>query len=108
MNAPRHSTRGGWPVADDCLLVGGIPVIKLADRVGRTPFYAYDRRVLDARVAELRRHLPPLVKLHYAMKANPMPSLVAFMAGIVDGIDVASGGELAVALDAGMTPHEIS
>jgi diaminopimelate decarboxylase len=108
LSAPRHSTASAWRVADDCLLVGGVPLPQLAARVGRTPFYAYDRRAIDARVGELRRHLPPLVKLHYAMKANPMPSLVAFMAGIVDGIDVASGGELAVALDAGMTPHEIS
>ena len=107
MSAPRHSTASGWPVADDCLVVGGVPLPQLAQRVGRTPFYAYDRRAIDARVGELRRHLP-MVKLHYAMKANPMPSLVAFMAGIVDGIDVASGGELAVALDAGMTPREIS
>ena len=108
MSAPRHSAPSGWSVADDCLVVGGVPLTRLAERVGRTPFYAYDRRLIDARVSELRRHLPPLVKLHYAMKANPMPSLVAFMAGIVDGIDVASGGELSVALDAGMTPHEIS
>jgi len=107
LSAPRHSTASGWPVADDCLVVGGVPLPQLAQRVGRTPFYAYDRRAIDARVGELRRHLP-MVKLHYAMKANPMPSLVAFMAGIVDGIDVASGGELAVALDAGMTPREIS
>jgi diaminopimelate decarboxylase len=107
LSAPRHAPTG-WSVADDCLLVGGIPLLQLAERVGRTPFYAYDRRMIDARVGELRRHLPPLVKLHYAMKANPMPSLVAFMAGIVDGIDVASGGELTVALDAGMTPREIS
>ena len=108
MSAPRHCTLSGWSVANDCLLVGGVPLTQLAERAGRTPFYAYDRRVIDARVAELRRHLPPMVKLHYAMKANPMPSLVAFMAGIVDGIDVASGGELAVALDTGMAPHEIS
>jgi diaminopimelate decarboxylase len=108
LTSPRHSRAGSWPVADDCLLVGGVPLPQLAERVGRTPFYAYDRRAIDARVGELRRHLPPMVKLHYAMKANPMPSLVAFMAGIVDGIDVASGGELAVALDAGMTPQEIS
>jgi len=107
LSAPRHAP-SGWSVADDCLLVGGVALPQLAERVGRTPFYAYDRRMIDARVGELRRHLPPLVKLHYAMKANPMPSLVAFMAGIVDGIDVASGGELTVALDAGMTPREIS
>ena len=52
--------------------------------------------------------LPASVKLHYAMKANPMPALVGHMAGLVDGIDVASGGELKVALDAGADPREIS
>jgi diaminopimelate decarboxylase len=52
--------------------------------------------------------LPASVKLHYAMKANPMPAVVGFMAGLVDGIDVASGGELKVALDAGADPQEVS
>ncbi len=42
------------------------------------------------------------------MKANPMPAVVGFMAGLVDGIDVASGGELKVALDAGADPQEVS
>jgi diaminopimelate decarboxylase len=46
--------------------------------------------------------------LHYAMKANPMPAVVGFMAGLVDGIDVASAGELKVALDAGADPLEVS
>ena len=37
-----------------------------------------------------------------------MPAVVGLMAGLVDGIDVASAGELKVALDAGTSPHEIS
>jgi diaminopimelate decarboxylase len=76
-----------------------------------TPFYAYDRLqpcLLHARVAHLRSALPPQVKLHYAMKANPMPAVVGYMAGLVDGIDVASAGELKVALDAGADPAEVS
>jgi diaminopimelate decarboxylase len=59
-------------------------------------------------VAQLRAALPSAVKLHYAMKANPMPAVVGLMAGLVDGIDVASAGELKVALDAGADPAEIS
>ncbi|MBV8379793.1 MAG: pyridoxal-dependent decarboxylase, exosortase A system-associated [Paucibacter sp.] len=90
------------------LLVNGQPLSRLAERVGRTPFYAVDRSLLDARVAELRAALPAAVKLHYAMKANPMPALVGHMARLVDGIDVASAGELQVALDAGADPAEIS
>ena len=64
--------------------------IVLAARVGQTPFYAYDRGLLKARVAELRAALPKGIELHYAMKANPMPALVGLMAGLVDGIDVAT------------------
>ena len=98
-----------FPVtADGELLVGGMPLTRLAERVGSTPFYAYDRALLRARVAELHAALPPAVELHYAMKANPMPALVGFMAGLVGGIDVASAGELKVALDAGADPAHVS
>ncbi|HEV6967202.1 pyridoxal-dependent decarboxylase, exosortase A system-associated [Roseateles sp.] len=90
------------------LLVGGQRLSVLAERVGQTPFYAYDRGLLKARVDELRAALPAGIELHYAMKANPMPALVGLMAGLVDGIDVASAGELQVALNAGADPHEIS
>jgi diaminopimelate decarboxylase len=97
-----------FPLCDGEVSLAGLPLSRLADRVGQTPFYACDRASLKARVLEIRRVLPPAVKLHYAMKANPMPALVCFMAGLVDGIDVASAGELKVALDAGADPGEIS
>ena len=103
-----HAAQTLFPVEGDCLLVGGIPLPRLAQRVGSTPFYAYDRRLLTERVAHVRAHLPPAVELHFSMKANPMPALVQHMAGLVDGIDVASGGELKVALDTGMAPGRIS
>jgi hypothetical protein len=54
------------------------------------------------------RQLPQASLLHYSIKANPMPALVQHMAGLVDGLDVASSGELKVALDAGMAPGRIS
>lgn len=108
MNSPKHAPLTQFSVSNGQLLVGQIPLSQLAARVGQSPFYAYDRALLAGRVAELRAALPSTVKLHYAMKANPMPALVGFMAGLVDGIDVASAGELKVALDAGANPHEIS
>ena len=85
-------------------MVGGLPLAQLAERVGQTPFYAYARQLIKQRVAELRAALPASVKLHFAMKANPMPAVVGYMAGLVDGIDVASAGELKVALDAAGWP----
>ncbi|WP_226415917.1 pyridoxal-dependent decarboxylase, exosortase A system-associated [Dechloromonas denitrificans] len=105
---PIHAPMPQFAVAAGQLLVGGLPLEQLAARVGQTPFYAYDRGLLKTRVGELRAALPASVKLHYAMKANPLPALVGFMAGLVDGIDVASAGELKVALDAGANPHEVS
>ncbi|WP_420094135.1 pyridoxal-dependent decarboxylase, exosortase A system-associated [Parazoarcus communis] len=105
---PAHTPMTQFASHEGELVVGGIPLTRLAARVGRTPFYAYDRSLLTARVQQLRAALPPAVKLHYAMKANPMPALVGHMATLVDGIDVASAGELMVALDAGADPQEIS
>jgi diaminopimelate decarboxylase len=106
--APRHADMAQWPVENDCLVVGGVPLTALAQQVGSTPFYVYDRRLLAERTALVRKHLPSEVKLHYAIKANPMPALVAFMASRVDGLDVASAGELDVALATGIDPAEIS
>ena len=105
---PRHAPMDQFAVAEGELQVGGMPLSRLAARVGQTPFYAVDRGLLRARVAELRAVLPAGVKLHYAMKANPLPAVVACMSGLVDGIDVASAGELKVALDAGADPAEVS
>ena len=103
-----HATMDHFAVADGELVVGGVGLRRLAARVGQTPFYAYDRHLLRQRVGDLRAALPPAISLHYALKANPLPALVGLLAGLVDGIDVASGGELKVALDAGADPREIS
>lgn len=105
---PKHAPMTRFPICDNCLQIGGMSLMRLAQRVGRTPFYAYDRQQITERVAFLRQHLPTEVHLHYAMKANPMPAIVQHMAGLVDGIDVASGGEMRVALDTRMSPGLIS
>ncbi|MDX9839667.1 MAG: pyridoxal-dependent decarboxylase, exosortase A system-associated [Azoarcus sp.] len=105
---PVHTPMKQFPMQGGELLINGIPLSRVAARIGRTPFYVYDRSLLTSRVKQLRSALPSAIKLHYAMKANPMPALVCHMAGLVDGIDVASAGELMVALDAGANPQEIS
>ena len=97
-----------WPTDGDCLQVGRLPLTRVAEQIGHTPFYVYDRGLVKARVATLREHLPPGVDLHFAVKANPMPALVGLLATLVDGLDVASAGELRVALDSGANPSSIS
>ncbi|MDZ5660552.1 pyridoxal-dependent decarboxylase, exosortase A system-associated [Nocardioides sp. zg-1308] len=90
------------------LEVAGIPLERLAARVGSTPFFAYDRAAITTRVAEVRAALPDRVGLGYAVKANPMPAVVQHLSRLVDSLDVASAGELAVALDTGHDPARIS
>lgn len=105
---PVHVPMTQFPVENDCLVVGGIQLTRLAERVGKTPFYAYDRSLLTERPAALRNQLPEVIRIHYAVKANPMPAVVQHMASIVDGMDVASAGEMKVALDTSMPPEKVS
>jgi diaminopimelate decarboxylase len=105
---PIHPTIAAYAVRDGCLEVGGIPLTRLADRVGQTPFFVYDRRLLNDRIAHLRRHLPAGVALHYAVKANPMPAVVQHLATLVDGFDIASAGEMKTALDTAMPADRVA
>jgi diaminopimelate decarboxylase len=91
-----------------CLHVGGIPIDRLAERVGGTPFFAYDRALLTGRIGVLRSTLPTGIDLSYAVKANPMPAVVQHLSGLVDSFDVASAAEMATALDTPMRAGKIS
>jgi diaminopimelate decarboxylase len=98
-----------WPRTDGGeLLVGGRLLSQVVEAVGGTPCYLYDRNRITERAQSLRQALARRVHLHYAIKANPMPALVSHLASLVDGLDVASTGELRVALDAGKSPQHVS
>jgi diaminopimelate decarboxylase len=88
--------------------VGGIPLDRLAERVGGTPFFAYDRALLTERIEFLRATLPAGIDLSYAVKANPMPAIVQHLSGVVDSFDVASVAEMRTALDTPMAPDKVS
>ena len=80
-------------------------IVQLA---GGTPLYIYEREAIARRVAELRQQMPASLKLHFAVKANPMPAVLEALVGLVDGFDVASHGELCAALRAGASASDIS
>ncbi|MCC5794968.1 MAG: pyridoxal-dependent decarboxylase, exosortase A system-associated [Chromatiales bacterium] len=106
---PLHVALTGYSASPQGeLLVAGQPLGALAAEAGRTPFYAYSRALVDARIASLRAALAGQVDLHYAVKANPYPPLLAHLAAQVDGLDVASGGELQLALATGLPATRIS
>lgn len=103
-----HPTISRFATADGMLHIGGLPVGLLAERAGATPFFAYERTGLTRRVEELRRALPDGIHLSYAVKANPMPAVVQHFSRQVDGFDVASAGEMAVALDTPIPADRVS
>src|SRR3954454_11278260 len=93
---------------DGQLAVGGMPLDRLTARVGSTPYFAYDRRLLTERIDLLRATLPPALRLGYAVKANPMPAVVQHLAGLVDALDVASTLEMQTALDTQMPAAQVT
>lgn len=108
MTKPNHCKNTLFTVNNQCLHVGGIALPLLFERAGKRPFYAYDRTLITQRVQQLRKQLPHTLKLHYAIKANPMPAVVQHLSTLVDGFDVASADEMRVTLDTPMPGHEIS
>lgn len=90
------------------LLIGGCGAASLVEEAGDTPLFVYDAAIVERQVRDLRDAMPPELSIHYAVKANPYPPLLQRMARLVDGFDVASGGELAAALEAGMDSAHIS
>jgi diaminopimelate decarboxylase len=105
---PLHVKVDNFEVRDNCLCLGGKTVPEIASELGRTPFYAYDLRLIQARIKHLKDTLPQKIRLHYAVKANPMPAVVQLIGRHVDGLDVASAGELAIAIDSGVDNKNIS
>jgi diaminopimelate decarboxylase len=67
-----------------------------------TPIFLYDWSVAVRRVEQLRAAMPDELLIHYAVKANPFEPIVQGMASRCDGLDLASGGELAAVLKAGV------
>ena len=96
------------PRSTACETIGGIELERLAAQVGSTPFFAYDRALITERVGRLRAALPHDLNLSYAVKANPMPAVVGHLSGLVDSFDVASAGEMRIALDTPMPAHRVS
>ena len=72
----RHSAFDRLQFRGDCLEFAGRPLTTIAEEIGRTPFYAYDRAAIGNVIATLRAQLPRELEIHYAMKANPMPAVV--------------------------------
>jgi diaminopimelate decarboxylase len=97
----------GFAVENGQLMVAGRSAMDWVAAHG-SPLFLYDRALMSSRLAATRAALPKAIDIHYAMKANPHAGVLAHMVDIADGIDIASGGELRLALAAGANPEHIS
>jgi diaminopimelate decarboxylase len=91
------------------LSVGGIPVHELAEEFG-TPLYVYDAahlRSLCRRYSEAMETGEPQGLAIFATKAFPAMAMIEVATSAGMGVDVASGGELYLALEAGADPEFI-
>lgn len=98
----------GYETRDGQLAIGGQTASALVQQAGHTPLFVYSRAHLSQRVADLRAAMPQRLGINYAIKANPYAPVLTHMAGLVDGFDIASGGELVLAQTAGLDPSRIS
>jgi diaminopimelate decarboxylase len=107
-----------WPVSthradDGAITIGGVSAPELAARFG-TPLYVVDETEVRTRARELREafdaefgRIGTTVKVYYAAKAFLSTEIARWMVAAGLNIDVCSGGELAVALAAGVEPARI-
>jgi len=97
----------GFRAEGGMLLIGGRRADALAAEAGGTPLFVYDLAMVGRRVARFRSAFPN-VQLHYAIKANSYAPLLSHVAKLVDGLDVASAGEMRLALAAGAPAGDVS
>ncbi|NVJ68555.1 MAG: pyridoxal-dependent decarboxylase, exosortase A system-associated [Gammaproteobacteria bacterium] len=103
----QHAAMEQFSSVDGELAIAGKTISDIATIAGQTPFYVYAKDVISENIQRLRNQFPN-ISLHYAIKANPMPQLVSYVADQVDGLDVASGKELKVALATNIDNENIS
>ena len=97
----------GYDADGAMLRIGGRRADDLVAEAGGTPLFAYDLAMIGRRIGHFRKIFPS-ADLHYAIKANSYAPLLSYVASKVDGLDVASGGELDMAMAAGMAAENIS
>ncbi|MBF6212234.1 diaminopimelate decarboxylase [Nocardia puris] len=100
---PRNASRG----EDGEVRLAGVPVRELAERFG-TPLFVIDEDDFRTRCRDMVRAFGPGAKVHYASKAFLCGEVARWIRDEGLSLDVCSGGELAVALNAGFPAERIA
>ncbi len=99
---PRGARRSGG-----VLRLGGVDVRDLAAEFG-TPVYVCDEEDVRSRCREYTEAFGPDGRVFYAAKAFCSRAVLRWVSSEGLGIDVCTGGELEVALSAGVPPEQIT
>ena len=105
---PLGPTPAGFVAQDGELAIGDHKASALAEKAGRTPLFVYSASMIEKRVDRLRKAMPDRIRINYAIKANSFAPLLSHVASLVDGLDIASGGELAMVEAAGIAGDRVS
>ncbi len=102
---------GIWPRSarrsDGVLTLGGVDVRELAAEFG-TPLYACDEEDVRSRCRDYLEAFGPDGHVFYAAKAFCSRAVLRWVNSEGLGVDVCTGGELEVALSAGVPPEQIT
>ena len=97
----------GFSFEHGSLACDGVPLESIAERVG-TPTYVYSAAAIRDAYGELDRAFTPHPHvIHYALKANSTLAIVRLLRALGSHVDANSGGEIELALRAGLTPDQI-
>jgi len=99
---PRGARRSGG-----VLTIGGADVRDLAARFG-TPLYVCDEQDVRSRCRDYVEAFGPEARVFYAAKAFCSRAVLRWVSSEGLGVDVCTGGELEIALSAGVPPEQIT
>jgi diaminopimelate decarboxylase len=104
-------TAAVWPRQarrfDGVLVLGGMDVRDLAEEFG-TPLYVCDEEDVRSRCRDFLAAFGPDGRVFYAAKAFCSRAMLRWVSAEGLGVDVCTGGELEVALSAGVPPEQIA
>lgn len=95
-----------FQVVEEELQIGDCSVSNLISEFG-SPLYVYDQQIISRKISEVRQTLPQRFELYYSIKANPNAEILRIILAERCGLEVASAGELQLALAAGCQPTNI-
>lgn len=82
-------------------------IVKRVIKEFKTPLYLYDYNRICQQYHSLKNALPDCFDIFYSLKANPLLGIGELFRHLGSGVEVASGGELYTAVNAGFSSNDI-